>query len=85
LFTGRFLAEKLGPTAKRDWWIYFGTIPPHKIELRTTPTTMLPGIEDNLAEAIECADADRIARLTWLRDEMKSLPCDQLVSWRKAA
>jgi hypothetical protein len=73
--TGRDVLETFppGPAAKQHWWIFFGTIKPARIELQSTPETMLPGIEDTLTAAIERGDTDTIARLTELRDQINAL------------
>jgi hypothetical protein len=63
-----------------DWFIYFGTVPPHKIELETTAENMLPGVEHNLASAVEEGNAERIASLTKMRDQMKALQLDQALN-----
>jgi hypothetical protein len=80
IITGRDLAEKMCPTARKHWWIYFGTIKPARIELNMTPMRALPGIEYNLADAIEENDPGRIATITAFRDQMKALPLDQPIN-----
>jgi hypothetical protein len=83
LFTGRDVLKHFPkcPTAEEHWWIYFGTIKPSHIELDTTVENMLPGIESNLANAIKDNDADRIAHVTDLRDRIKNLAPDTLLSF----
>ena len=62
-------------------YIYLGTIPPHKIiDLILTPETMLPGVEKNIASAIEEGDFERIAAVTKIRDQMKALQPDDLIN-----
>ena len=63
-----------------DWFIYFGTVPPHKIELEPTAENMLPGVEHNLASAVEEGNAERIASLTKMGDQMKALQLDQALN-----
>ncbi len=35
-----------------DFYVYFGTIAPDKIELKLTPENLLPGVEVDLTNAI---------------------------------
>jgi len=74
--TGRDVLQMFPPTptAKKHYWIYFGTIKPARIDLRPTPETMLPGIESNIASALEEGDADRVAQLSELRDQIRGFP-----------
>jgi hypothetical protein len=84
-FTGNDFLRlcSLTPSAREHWWVYFGTIKPARIELKMTAGLALPGIEENLASAIEKGDADRIARLTELRDHLSALPHNQLVRFNE--
>jgi hypothetical protein len=84
-FTGKDFLKlcSLPPSAREHWWVYFGTIKPARIELKTAGLA-LPGIEENLASANEKGDADRIARLTDLRDHLSALPHDQSVRFNEA-
>jgi hypothetical protein len=74
--TGRKVLEMFppSPTSKEHYWIYFGTIRPARIELQPTSENMLPGIEDCLASAIKEGEANKVARFTELRDQIKALP-----------
>jgi len=74
---GRDLLGIFPPSAKKHWFLYFGTIRPARIDLPVTPEVMLPGIEANIASAIEEADVERMVSLTALRDQVKALPPDQ--------
>jgi len=78
--TGRMIAENLPPSAKAQWWIYFGTIKPDRIDLLVTPETMLPEVEYNLASAVKEGDADRIERIVTVRDQIKLMPAGQTFS-----
>ena len=75
-FTGNDFLKlcSLTPSAREHWWVYFGTIKPARIELKMTAGLTLPGIEENLASAIEEGAANKVARFTELRDQIKSLP-----------
>jgi hypothetical protein len=75
-FTGNDFLKlcSLTPSAREHWWIYFGTIKPARIELQPTPENMLPGIEDCVASAIKEGEANKVARFTELRDQIKGLP-----------
>jgi hypothetical protein len=67
------------PTTMTDWYIYFGTVAPHKIDLVPTAENMLPAFEHNLACAVKEGNAERIAKLRAERDQLKALPPDQLI------
>lgn len=72
---------KLATPSSHKWWIYFGTIPPKKIELDLTPATALPGIKHNLADALESGEAHRIAKLTQLLGKIEALPRDAPINF----
>jgi hypothetical protein len=72
--TGRDLAEKLPPSAREHWWVYFGTVAPDKVEFDRTPANLLPGVEARLAAAITKGDAKGMAEMTEIRDQMLGLP-----------
>jgi hypothetical protein len=72
-------ATNPAPTARKHWWLYLGTIKPSRIDLKLTPALALPGIESNIASAIEKGDDDRIADLTALREQIRAAPADALL------
>jgi hypothetical protein len=73
------------PSNKKHWWIYLGTIKPSRIELDTTAALMLPGIEYNLANAIEeGTNPERIKELTEKRDLLLSLPPETMLDLKAA-
>ena len=63
-----------------DWFVYFGTIAPDKVEFERTPANLLPGVEANLASAIAGGNAARIASLAKTREQMLGMPPDTPVS-----
>ena len=76
--TGRDVLNSgtLSQSALNDWWVYFGTIAPHKIELALTAALALPGIEHQIATH---PDIDARARFKTLRDQVAMMAPDQLV------
>jgi hypothetical protein len=78
---GRDILEATNPvpTARKHWWLYLGTIKPSRIDLKLTPALALPGIESNIASAVEKGDDDRIADLTALREQIRAAPADALL------
>lgn len=80
ILTGSDVAQLMTPTTRSDWFIYFGTIKPRMIDVEPTAGNLLPSAERLLANAIEVGDdADMIAHLTAVRDQLRSLPPEQPV------
>jgi hypothetical protein len=61
-----------------QWWLYCGTIPPHKIEIELTAGGALPGIEYQIANH---PDEEARTRFKMLRDKVAALPPDEPVSF----
>jgi hypothetical protein len=62
-----------GSQSLANWWIYFGTIRPKKIDLDMTAGLALPGIDLMIEQATEAGDADRLASMTAIRDKLVTL------------
>ena len=74
----RFFEAVLTPTALKNWWVYLGEIPSHKIDTSLPASTMLECIDHHIKTH---PDEDFRHRLQAERHKIFQLPLDYPVSF----
>jgi hypothetical protein len=71
------VARRLGQAALTSWYIYFGIIPPKRIETELTVALALPGLEDEIENN---PNLEARASYAAIRDRLIDLPPDHPVN-----